>query len=442
MSSRLTPPIAVRTKDKSLSLRKRGNDKVERAIQRLKLMNNAIRDCLVQTSAFLPPSPTKRTASPVKVPDQLSYLETPVHRQSLTKKDFENDPCLKDVEDLHSRIKRAMLLREIIPAEVRGDMESIDRESEPEDDLVRAAYERRFCEPVAGATAQARSRATFEMSLGLQQQAEECKELSRHEDGWNNLVHTPLLSHVFRDWRMPLLTQRYSSAVDPVWDDDVISEVYALLIEGNQTSKSSAGASVRSQSSINVNLATSHSRSSVKRVDYVVVMDIFEETGLKARIEEMNLFIWSQYEAPYHINQTAYKAVADSPIALSIETRRAPPSDEPLLQLGIWVAAWHKRMTYMRQLLVTHTIGAETEGFQQRLISVPLIQVIEHEWDMYFACFADKITLCGPVRMGSTASLVQLYALLASLEAVNAWIKTTFKKGMEEWFMCPHGSQL
>ncbi|KAI0449593.1 hypothetical protein F5B21DRAFT_493812 [Xylaria acuta] len=525
MSGRLTPPISIGVRAGAQSLpqqqqqRKRRNDEMERDAEIEGNIYNNNNNNNMHTAAesrykdntadaanaadqqptprpprpsrpsrpdfrfVLPPSPTKRTASPVKVPDQLRHLETPVYRQPMTKEAFQNDPCLGDVQDLHSQIKRAMLLRDVIPAEVRGDIESIDRESEPEDDLAEAAYERRFRSPAADVAAQARLRADFEMLRRVQQQAEDCKELSSHEGAWNNLVHTPLLCHVFRDRRRPLPTEpcpavgtRLEPAMhatiqadsipvirqagrDPVGvgssdDDAVASETYALSIEGSQISAATGagagasvgdGASVCSRGSVKVNLATNHSRSDAKRVDYVVVMDVFETgvgtgadagVGLKERIEEINLHIWSHYKAPYHVNQTAYKAVADSPIALSVETKKALSPDEPLLQLGIWIAAWHKRMTYLRQLLIALTRDADAQP-SQRLTSVPLIQVVGHDWDIYFACFAGGgITLYGPVRMGSTTSLVQVYALLASLEAIRAWIKSTYKKRMEDWFMC------
>ncbi|KAJ8129634.1 hypothetical protein O1611_g3995 [Lasiodiplodia mahajangana] len=452
--------------------RKRGTDEVEGS-SRVESTNVNITDD--QTTPrlphasfrFAPPPPTKHTASPVKITDQLKRLETPVYHQQLTKKDFENDPCLKDVESLYSSIKKATQLRGIIPNEVRADVEKADPENDLEDDDLAAQeiYERRFLEP-ADAEAHARIRATFQTLLIIQQQAGECVELSRHETGWNNFVHTPLLSLVFTDRRKPPPTvaplavgTRLEAAMSatiqadsipiihrvkaPVRGEDAITDAYILTIEGTQISKNAAEPDtdtimpLQAQTTVNVDLTTAHSRSDAKRVDYVVVMDIFDEnTGLKDRIEELNTYIWTEFKAPYHVNQTAYKAVADSSIALSIETKKALSQDEPLLQLGIWTAAWHKRMSFFRQLLATFTIGAAPEWFQKRLISVPLIQVVGHEWDIYFACFSNQVTIYGPLRIGSTASMVQLYTLVASLQAIREWIKTAFRKGMEDWFVC------
>jgi hypothetical protein len=85
------------------------------------------------------------------------------------------------------------------------------------------------------------------------------------------------------------------------------------------------------------------------------------------------------------------------------------------------------------QLLLQHRQREQ----QRHLIPVPLIVVVGHSWDMYFTVFDNagrSITIYGPVKMGGTETILDTYALVASLKALREWIKTTFKEAMEEWF--------
>jgi hypothetical protein len=152
--------------------------------------------------------------------------------------------------------------------------------------------------------------------------------------------------------------------------------------------------------------------------NYVIVLDVLDKNdALKYMIDQLNHFRWEHANVKFHINQTAYTPIGESPIAVSIETKKDVPSGEPLLQLGIWVAAWNKRMIYLRHVLVFHAIGiiVGNEWWDQRLVSVPLIQVIGHDWKIYFACLdKDNIMLYGPIGIESTDSMVQLYVLMAS----------------------------
>ncbi|KAI1076888.1 hypothetical protein F5B20DRAFT_593680 [Whalleya microplaca] len=154
-----------------------------------------------------------------------------------------------------------------------------------------------------------------------------------------------------------------------------------------------------------------------------------------------------------HVNQTAYPPVQDSIIAVSIETTNELSGIDPVLQLGIWAAAWFKRLCSLRrELFATGVLEITDEQLlqqqrqreqQKRLVTVPLVAVVGHQWDMYFACFdnAALITLYGPVVMGNTSSILEIYVVVASLKAVKDWISTVFKEAMEDWFMCEAGAR-
>lgn len=43
--------------------------------------------------------------------------------------------------------------------------------------------------------------------------------------------------------------------------------------------------------------------------------------------------------------------------------------------------------------------------------------------------------MLGPLRLGSTASLTELYMLVATFEGIQKWIEGAFCDGVKRWFM-------
>jgi hypothetical protein len=75
----------------------------------------------------------------------------------------------------------------------------------------------------------------------------------------------------------------------------------------------------------------------------------------------------------HSINPTTYKLVRYDPIAVPIETKNTTGHmEEARVQLGLWVAAWHKRMNALRTN-------------NEQIITLPLIMAVEHEWKLLFA---------------------------------------------------------
>ncbi|KAF4447829.1 hypothetical protein F53441_8695 [Fusarium austroafricanum] len=116
------------------------------------------------------------------------------------------------------------------------------------------------------------------------------------------------------------------------------------------------------------------------------------------------------------VNQTAYGPVRNNPIAISIETKVAKGTlDEARSQLALWVAAWHQRM---------HLLAPQQKG---RIITLPLILVIENEWKLMFACDrGDEIHIVEQIAIGSTGELKEVYRIIAVLRALAVWIETEF----------------
>ncbi|KAF4951268.1 hypothetical protein FSARC_12967 [Fusarium sarcochroum] len=75
----------------------------------------------------------------------------------------------------------------------------------------------------------------------------------------------------------------------------------------------------------------------------------------------------------HSINPTTYGLIRYEPIAVPMETKIATGHvEEARVQLGLWVAAWHKRMSALRTS-------------NEQIITLPLIMVVEHEWKLMFA---------------------------------------------------------
>lgn len=99
------------------------------------------------------------------------------------------------------------------------------------------------------------------------------------------------------------------------------------------------------------------------------------------------------------VNQTTYGPVRNHPIALVIETKIAVGElEEARLQLGVWVAAWHRRI----QLLIEASPSpAGVDG----IVTLPLIIVMEHDWRLLFACDrGDKIVSVACIERKGTRS--------------------------------------
>ncbi|KAF4472843.1 exostosin 3 [Fusarium albosuccineum] len=128
---------------------------------------------------------------------------------------------------------------------------------------------------------------------------------------------------------------------------------------------------------------------------------------------------------PHHkrsINQTIYGPVRDDPIAVSIETKIASGLiEEARGQLGLWVAAWHQRMTALRTS-------------DEQIITLPLILVMEHEWKLMFACDqGNAIHIAENIIMGETRDLVGMYRIVGVLRALASWIETEYAAWLDRW---------
>ncbi|KAI0868573.1 hypothetical protein GGS24DRAFT_206528 [Hypoxylon argillaceum] len=354
-----------------------------------------------------------RSTSPIKGRLDLQRLEKPVRIDGL--EDDESDTLPPDIQTLH----RQLLL--IDEPHHGGDSTSI--ESNPDAKTTAAD-------------------AVLSQIRHIRHQAIASTKYQRHECGWNNRVHTPLLELAFESEPDSEEQRRWTPSVrvEPAMfasiARDSIPRLGKLFIGSDAGSVLAWSASEESTStgySGQSDLSAARPNSDSKKVDYIVVADVKKHAPLKKVILELILSVWDG--TPAHVNQTIYPAVSESLIAVSIETKTVSSSRDPLLQLAIWVAAWHQRMYHLRAVRLAQT-GPENQKVL-RLASVPLIVATDHDWDVYFACDeGSSIVLRGPLRIGSTATEPQLLLLINSLKAIKSWIQTGFYRTMCEWFVC------
>ncbi len=127
-------------------------------------------------------------------------------------------------------------------------------------------------------------------------------------------------------------------------------------------------------------------------------------------------------EGKTSINHTAMYEVRYSPIAVSIETKRANVDEDGAdMQLGLWVSAHFARLRQM-------TGGASP------LPALPLITVQGHEWKMMVAEATEdrRIVLLKEITLGKTNSALGVYQIVAALKRLARWINEEYKPWFEE----------
>ncbi|KAK4041622.1 hypothetical protein C8A01DRAFT_14643, partial [Parachaetomium inaequale] len=131
-----------------------------------------------------------------------------------------------------------------------------------------------------------------------------------------------------------------------------------------------------------------------KMLDFVLAPNLGSESELDIAIQNKLVELAKQMKstvivsAHLCVNQTDYPPLMRSPAAVTMETKVARASlEEGRLQLGIWTAAWYRRMEMLG-------VGGGKPG--PPLPTLPLILTHDHEWSLYFA--VDRLDKIGWVR--------------------------------------------
>ncbi|EJT76103.1 hypothetical protein GGTG_06027 [Gaeumannomyces tritici R3-111a-1] len=415
----------------------------------LKRTTDEMSDAPAAVSAIAPPlalpprlpSPTKRrtrSTSPLKRTN-LRLLQKPVHIKTFAAGDTLPD----DIEPLLSHVQQAVNREEVIPSEVREAAVAAEGAGS-----LRPWHFRSTATPGADAL--------HEALVAIRQDAVAATEGEYHEAGWNNLVHTPLLRHVFPS-RVEVgrtgarLVPVMSAVIHNNYVPGKFASTSALLmnrlhghlggdsasVAGDSVSGSGEGSNAGSNTA---GPSVDGRRSDSKKVDYVACLDVAADTPLSKVLYNVTYNQGVEADILPHVNHVLYAPLQWSPIAVSIETKTEESSRDAMLQLSIWVAAWHNRMDAHRQLIrreLPELWTARTGAEEARIPSTVLFKVVNNSWLLYFACDrGTHIDLLGPFDVGGTQNLKDIYALVAVLLAVRNWMEEGFRDSVAKWFMC------
>ncbi|KAL8383527.1 hypothetical protein RB595_010636 [Gaeumannomyces hyphopodioides] len=379
---------------------------------------------------------SRRSASPVKTITGLQRLVKPVLYRSLDggKAGFQQLP--EDVRQLYRDVLAVTTYRTgIYPAEIRPQIESLFEDFAPPDSVYRK-YEDGTRRPDRGRSAQDPGKeeekeekeeedlffdylplsslfadrpgaaspqtqfalAEFYKIRAIERVARECLDLRRSEAAWNAHVHGPLLELA--------LSRRRGSVV---YENATSARILPCFCPSLVTGEVSEGT----------------------MVDFVFAPRLSPELDVAIQNQLIELSTRAKStalaSAQLNINQTDYFPLTRSPSAVSIKTKVAGANlEEGRLQLGIWTAAWHKRMEMLG-------VGGRMQSPQ--LPTLPLILVHDHQWSLYFAVGRlERIEICGALPIGMTDSFPNIYQLLTVLGLLGTWVDTTFRSWITDTF--------
>ncbi|KAJ4215697.1 hypothetical protein NW759_009557 [Fusarium solani] len=307
----------------------------------------------------------RRSTSPAKRTQNLRYLEKPVLYMAL--EDDANQQLPMDVTSLYDRIYDITVDHYcFLPHQVRSQLNSLTGRK------LRDTW-------FTNDSSQDASPVQTELDAlrEIERDARECMRRGSCEGAWNVDVHAPLLKLAMAPYteirREVVTSARIASPFLPQTD---------------------VGVDVES-----------------KMIDFALILESLTDSVRAA--------VSSQPKDRQFINQTPYVSIQHSPIAVSIETKTAGTAEEGRVQLGVWTAAWNKRI---RALLRQQA---------DPIVSLPLVLVVEHEWKLFFAYDrGDRLEIIGDMSIGDTKSIIGLYTILAVLRELADWIRATF----EPWF--------
>ncbi|KAJ8133200.1 hypothetical protein O1611_g417 [Lasiodiplodia mahajangana] len=403
----------------------------------------------------------KKAKENTKLPDFLLQLETPVQVEPWNLEGLSAHEGFCDIKRLYEHIKAYFKERGVVPYEVRELFAAVHKKEEGLAPFGETFRTDPMPLPVVDRdiyTTVELAKMELKILRNIQHEATFSTLNFRNECSWITHVYAPLLSHVFQqDVRMehvssatmegdsiPLKTpgieaaRATSSVLDASSEFCVPVTASSVSYVGSTNVAGSMPEEDKDRNSTHI-----QSRSGAKIVDLVLVLDLPKHTTLRKAIFDVIMSV--RGNGRRHVNQTACRPIQERIIAVSIEAKTESSGVDPLIQLGLWTAAWYKRMRFLRRELFAVQVAGmkgiiDERGLQQlreqerkkRLITVPVITVVGHQWDIYFAMFDESITMHGPVELGSTRTLMQIYALVASLRAIETWVQTTFKTAMED----------
>ncbi|TQW06741.1 Methyltransferase type 11 [Cordyceps javanica] len=218
----------------------------------------------------------------------------------------------------------------------------------------------------------------------------------RSESSWNSLVHTPILEHATHGMDFVQVEPIMAAHIMPVFHPRLPASGEQIHVSSSAASSSAASTSAPGQPTAIASASSDH-----KMVDYALTLQ------------------------PDDALATLYSPLRSCPAPIFIETKTATATSgsDGSVQLGVWLAAWHARMRSL----------APASAPSERMLTLPMIQLIGNVWLVMHAVDegAQIRVVYSPKRtIGETNSLLGIYELRASLQALGRWVKDTF----EPWF--------
>lgn len=344
---------------------------------------------------------SRRCASPIKHSGGLKSLAKPVRFRILPDQDdFSLLPL--DVRHLYSRIRCLTELQTgFIPSAARGYVKKkrptwsdhwFRPEAAEEQDVeelgswAESDTELEGGKEVGRLLAQKQFRALRSIANAAKESAVE----NRGELAWNNLVHTPLL-------RRAASFPNSGVTCEPIMNASIASQWLPEVANKGSMSEVKQVASG-------------------KMVDYAVVLNLDNPRLADRALADAVIDAIGSGS----VNQSTYGPLRQKPIGVSIETKVNTVAADGSLQLGIWTAAWHRRMS---NLFLVPRGG---------IVTLPLLLCHGHLWFLYFACDrGSEIEVLGPISLGGTQTLPLTYSLFAALQEICRWVDGPFRR----WLM-------
>ncbi|KAI4241581.1 MAG: hypothetical protein L6R42_011227 [Xanthoria sp. 1 TBL-2021] len=151
-------------------------------------------------------------------------------------------------------------------------------------------------------------------------------------------------------------------------------------------------------------------------VDFGIVIQPQTRSTLWKEIVEV-----CKSQAYHTINQTDAPHLCRTPIAISMEVKRAGGSeDEALVQLETWVTAHYNNLKVL--------LGSS--GQEVDLPILPLVQTQGHEWRLIIAEMKSEenlIILHRGIKLGSTDNVLGIYQIMASINRLAQWVSGDYR---------------
>jgi hypothetical protein len=243
--------------------------------------------------------------------------------------------------------------------------------------------------------------------------SQECQKLGRSEPSWNMLVHAPLLktalkNHHYVDEELMHWARICRPFMPPL---EEIGDRHGALTGGKIVDLAMVLTPAEEGSRASGRKPKGNKRDTAR-----------DKTLLRAI--QSNVLRGEPMDTQ-GVNQTTYTPVMFRPIATAMATKAEGGAEEGKVQLGIWTWAWHRRMVALRTLIGPGRVGS-------KIVTVPLILVLGHQWKLLFACDAgDSLDILGDVPIGDTCTLLGLYTVVAVLRELADWIEGPFR----DWIM-------